>query len=282
MGLRVVVPALLTLCLSHTAGAGCMSCRDQGARTDDGQCSACNPGFELTDAFRCRPYTCETGQGDLCKACRSQRGRTSDEQCLECNPGTVRMLGMKQPNLAMRARNPDSDSGLLKQRFKGEFYFGKASLQRQWYFRGSVRRGLIVALAMLGILDLVQAIPSPMASNAAHSLAKRAKVPAAVCVGRRAQGLPITSASSATLDSAGISADGLWPKAWAVKIVSRPYRICIRIDLRASTSLAIQCHDRMRAELYYSLTLNLGHAMPLRFAQGRYLHSLQLSCGSWS
>jgi len=40
-----------------------------------------------------------------------------------------------------------------------------------------------------------------MASNAAHSLAKRAKVPAAVYADRRAQGLPITSASSATLDS---------------------------------------------------------------------------------
>ena len=68
-------------------GAGCMSCRDQSARTADGQCSACNPGFELTEDFRCRPYTCETGPGDLCKACRTQRGRTSDEQCLECNPG---------------------------------------------------------------------------------------------------------------------------------------------------------------------------------------------------
>lgn len=152
---------------------------------------------------------------------------------------------------------------------------------------GSVRRGLIVALAMLGILDLVQAIPWPMASNAAHSLAKRAKVPAAVYVGRRAQGLPITSASSATLDSAGISADGLWPKAcsgpWAVKIVLRPYRICIRIDLRWSKSFYEFGHPMSWSdESRTLLTLNLGHAMPLRFAQGCYLHSLQLSCGSWS
>ena len=59
----------------------------QQERTKANDCSLCNPGFFLTEAFQCEPYQCEVGPNAGCKACRGKENRTAQNQCEECNFG---------------------------------------------------------------------------------------------------------------------------------------------------------------------------------------------------
>lgn len=63
---------------------GCMP-RYMAAKESD--CSACNPGFFLTEKSGCQAYKCEEGPKGACKACQGPSNRTAHNQCQECNFG---------------------------------------------------------------------------------------------------------------------------------------------------------------------------------------------------